>query len=47
MSCANAASAQDTAEIKLDTSPEITYNTYMSKYLNVSNAMIESILESL
>ncbi|EZA52034.1 hypothetical protein DMN91_009704 [Ooceraea biroi] len=36
-SCANATTSvqPDTAEAKLETSPEINYNTYMSKYLNV------------
>ncbi|XP_020295905.1 testis-expressed protein 2 [Pseudomyrmex gracilis] len=39
VSCANATSVQsDVAETKsLETLPEITYNTYMNKYLNVNN----------
>lgn len=36
VSCANAISIPDVAEAKLlETSPEISYNTYMNKYLNV------------
>lgn len=47
--CANVASTQpDAAEAKLlDVSPEVSYNTYMSKYLDVSDAAIELTPESL
>lgn len=49
VTCANVTSAQsDMAETKLlDVSPEVNYNTYMSKYLDVSDATIELIPEFL
>lgn len=44
MSSANAVSTQlDVTEVKLEASPKISYNTYMSKYLNVSDIVIKFI----